>query len=401
MLTKPCNFQTVNLHSRNLHPWIAYGSIPANSNKATYCSPYAPPNLPVLEHTHISKYLISCVDDHLGGNPCDSIIIAGDINDLDVKLFTIELGLDSLLKFATRRLSTVDNIFASKNASHLFTRVTILPPLQTSDHCIVLATAIAISLHKHTIKPMKLYDLRDSKVEDFYTYLNNNHDQLTGYLANHCNNDSNLMVKAFLMTTSNRLLIVFLHAQFMLILPNLGLLHLSLTYHPLTIDLINKRWAAFRIGDFIIFNYYKQKIKSAIHAVKTHQIHNWSSKTKSVWSVIHQLKPCMNKNNILGLIPNFNNDLDLATQLNSQFYNNFSKESLTTQTSDSILQLPIDNAVTPLFDCVTIHNALMRLKPRKSAGIDSFNEKFIKLAALFITEPLALIFNNILLQLLP
>lgn len=154
---------------------------------------------------------------------------------------------------------------------------------------------------------------------------------------------------------------------------------------PVLISLINKRWCAYRQGNFILYNHYKAKVKQEIMRSKRIWSERMCSSVKGTWSVVREIR---NKNNcnsasqILSLYPDI---VEAAESLNSMFSSYFVR---------SPPPLPIKCEKGPVIcNRLSVLAMLKRLRTYKAPGSDNIPPILLKMTAEDICLPLSIIFN--------
>ena len=141
---------------------------------------------------------------------------------------------------------------------------------------------------------------------------------------------------------------------------------------PVLIDLINKRWQAFRSKNFILYAHFKRKVKYEI--VKSKRI--WSKKmlstSKGVWSVV---KHSTGKNDLSAtnqLLMHFTNRHQAAEHVNSFFSNFFHND-----VSCKLFSSPTCNDEI-ICNPVNVCDLLLKLKTNKALGSDQIPPYLLK-----------------------
>ncbi|MEL7307980.1 MAG: reverse transcriptase family protein, partial [Pseudomonadota bacterium] len=156
---------------------------------------------------------------------------------------------------------------------------------------------------------------------------------------------------------------------------------------PVVLDLINKRWRAFREGNFSLYNHYKCKVKREI--VKSKLI--WSSKMsktcKGTWTVVNNVRGKRSDNSVNQIVSLFPNAAVAAESVNNFFSDTFVD-------SKSFSLCPIDGFVSsPLCNSKSVEEFLRSLRTDKSPGSDGIHPRLLRTAAHLLGRPLSYIFN--------
>ena len=161
---------------------------------------------------------------------------------------------------------------------------------------------------------------------------------------------------------------------------------------PVLKCLINKRWAAFRDKKWTLYNHYKDKVKKQILEAKRIWAKRQSATTKGLWSVVNELSAKRCQNGLATLSTQYGSSERLVRDLTDEFLKNFNYDS-------DVDLLPI-NCVDWDFQVshMDVLRKLQKLNPRKAMGPDMIPTKLLKLAAPFISYPLADIYNRSIIE---
>jgi hypothetical protein len=156
---------------------------------------------------------------------------------------------------------------------------------------------------------------------------------------------------------------------------------------PVLLDLINKRWSAFRSNNFSLYNHYKAKVREEIN--KSKKI--WSSKMcrspKGVWAVVNDARGKTNKSSADQIASLFLDSSDAAESINALFAKSFVKSS-------PFPLFPTDNeTIHDICNEELVFSLLHSLKTDKSPGSDGIYPLLLKVSASALCKPLSYIFN--------
>ena len=338
------------------------------NNHILICSCYIPPNLPVNDYTTISNYFINYVDKFKSDNNNSKVIFNGDFNNMNLSSLTIELNLINTVTSPTRGNSILDYILIEADIKDVYPNpCTIYSPIASSDHNVVLLKG---SPSPHSIyKPIIIFDYRSHILESTNYLLNNvNWNQLYNTEAS-----LNEKCKFFYDTT----------------IPIFNTIPKSIVWFspkdkpwitPVTKHLIDKRWQAYRIKNFPLYNHYKIKCKEEIQKAKK----NWYSKAirdkkKGLWNIINTYRKRPN------------NFLDISAtpeEINNHFCNFYSHSDTTFQLADLNNGSSWDLRIEPSM----VEKFLSKIKS-KSSGNDGLTPTFLKYNAKPLSYPLSHLFN--------
>jgi len=161
---------------------------------------------------------------------------------------------------------------------------------------------------------------------------------------------------------------------------------------PLCKLLIQKRWAAFRKKDFILYKHYKMKVRTEIKSAKNMWYENCKSKVGGLWNVVKSAAPKKAKN-ITSLKEENESVKSFCNRINDTLLSNYKFEELQKfppKSDKPILDITLSAA--------QIFNELFMLKRNKSTGSDGLPNVLLKSCAHLISHHVLHIFNNIINQ---
>ena len=212
---------------------------------------YIPPALSAFDHSLIDTYLTHLIDDHLLVHPNSNIIFCGDFNNHNTSELESSFSLLNVVTQPTRLGSFLDKILISTNLIHRFAEPSILPPIASSDHCVVFIKPLFnfdyISGSRHTV-----YDFRRSFIDRYVNALS-----CIDFTPMYKTPDLNS--KPALFYDCLRTCIDVIPRNEVILTPND-----KPWISPLLKHLINQRWTAYRNKDFARYNHLKVKIKKEI-----------------------------------------------------------------------------------------------------------------------------------------
>ena len=156
---------------------------------------------------------------------------------------------------------------------------------------------------------------------------------------------------------------------------------------PVLLDLINKRWKAYREKNFSLYNHYKVKVRQEI--IKSKKI--WSDKmcrsSKGLWSLVGNVRGknvTKSSSSIISLFPNVSAAAHAINVLFGQFFGK--SESFPRLSFDTC-----DNFV--ICSDWMVCDLLSKIKSDKAMGSDMLPPILLKRSATEISRPLCHIFN--------
>ena len=135
---------------------------------------------------------------------------------------------------------------------------------------------------------------------------------------------------------------------------------------PVVIDIVNKRWRAFRQKNFPLYAHYKQKLRAEIAKCKRIWSDRMCSSPHGAWSVVKDVRGKNNNNSVDSIVALFSDPLTAAESINRIFSDVFVK-------SDSFSKLDVRNPVRDICNRNDVLNILRRLKTDKSGGSDGMS----------------------------
>ena len=274
---------------------------------------YIPPGILAQSFHDFQQYVIHVFDFLLTTSPEANLYLCGDLNQYDFSFLTQCFDLDNIVSFPTYRDNTLDKFFCHVKAVNDFNAVSA-PPLGSATH---LHNVVFIS--KNFTRACnndllyKVYDLRMSNLEAFQDVLSDTDwSSITSFTSvNDC---------------SQFLYEKLYHA--MAVIPVSFVKFKPKTkpwITPVVLDLINKRWKAYRCKNYVLYNHYKEKVKREI--VKSKKI--WSSKmcksSKGFWSLVNNVRGKNTSKSVHHLVSLFSNASEAAEAINTRFSQFFCK----------------------------------------------------------------------------
>lgn len=337
---------------------------------------YVPPGLRSEIFHSIKVYIIDTFDFVLNCTPNAEIFVCGDLNRYDFSFLTQHFNICNIVNEPTFGNAILDKIYCNE---HFFDNFDVLtaPPLgfATNLHKIVIVSRTA-NVRTDETQIQKVFDFRDSNIDAFLRTLDT-----SDWSKIFMSNDVKTSVKHFYD--------IFYHAMSKIPVTFVKINGKTKPWiTPITLDLINKRWRAYREGNFPLYRHYKAKVTAEIS--KSKKI--WSSKMcktfQGVWSVVNDIRGKKSKNSTSQISALFSNTTEAVESINALFSSYFTSSSavpaIPVNTSDDIVLCSSGD----LFSC------LSHLRTDKSPGSDGIHPLLLKLSASQICEPLAYIFNQ-------
>ena len=334
---------------------------------------YIPPNLSSEMFFAIKDYVIATFDFILASYPDAKIYLSGDLNQYDFSFLPQSFDLVNIVNFPTLGNNNLDKFFCYNHVADTFSAFSA-PPLGFAMH---LHKTVFISKHSSTCKVedacYKVYDLRKSNVQAF------------------CNKISHVDWSSIYSFSSLPDAVDFFYDNFTRAMSVIPLTFVKLSSKtkpwitPVLLDLINKRWRAFRERKFDLYNHYKVKVKQEITKSKRIWSRRMCTSVKGIWSVVREIRNkhvCTSSGQIAALFPNV---LEAVENLNVMFSSSFVDTSTT---------LSLDCGSAPkICDHFTVLRMLHQLRTDKASGSDNVPPILLKMAARDICAPICHIFN--------
>jgi hypothetical protein len=273
---------------------------------------YLPPNIAKPKSSNVNSFVISALDDCLMHNPGFDVVIAGDLNRFDVKEVCCSLGLRNINNRATYANSELDYILLSVSLSNNYT-ISLCAPFDRSKvpHKSLLAVPLNGSSESSHYVIRRVYDLRSSFIENFVKKI----DSVDWSFLE--NPDLSLNAKCSLFQG-------FLEAAASECIP-VSFVKCSASDKPwittLVKDLINKRWRAFRKGDYATYNCLKIKIQSEIQKAKF----LWTKKMqhRDIWKAVRSHLGKNSPSLIMSLLSQYTSTVEAADAINAHLFSVF------------------------------------------------------------------------------
>lgn len=337
-----------------------------------FCA-YIPPNLSSEVFAAIQEYITAVFDYLLESFPNAQIYLCGDLNQYNYSFMSRNFDLVNVVNFPTLGNNNLDKFFCDSNLADKFSAFPA-PPLGFATH---LHKIVFVSKDDHLCKTndscSKVYDLRKSNVDAF------------------CRNVACINWSAIQDASSVHDAIEYFYDHFSQAMSAIPVSFVKLSSKtkpwvtPVLLDLINKRWQAYRQKNFILYNHYKVKVKREIMKSKRIWSNRMCTTVKGVWSVVREIRNknvCSSASQIVSLFPNA---LDAVESLNAMFSSSF---------VDSSSTMSLDCSVNPVIcDSDVVLKILRDLRTDKASGSDNIPPTLLKATAHDICAPLCHIFN--------
>lgn len=336
---------------------------------------YIPPNLTADVFSSMKCHIIDIYDHLLSLYPNATVYLCGDFNQYDFSFASYHFNLVNVVDIPTFGNNILDKFFCDENLRDTFS-VFAAPPLGSANN---LHKVIFVSRSTHDCVEnnllQKVYDMRKSHVDNFCEYIASV-DWSPIYRCSAVEDAVHLFYEHFVKAMS------IIPVSYVKIGPKT-----KPWITPVLLDLVNKRWCAFREKNFPLYVHYKTKVKKEI--VKSKKI--WSEKVsknvKGMWSVVNDIR---NKNEqdstckLASLYPSIEN----ATESLNEMFSNFFVKSLPVPMYQTARHQKDD-----LCNVDFVLKLLTGLRTDKARGSDDIPPLLLKTAARFICHPLCYIFN--------
>ena len=343
------------------------------------CGIYVPPGLSKNDHNVISDFLISEFDHLLSLFPDDKFVIAGDFNDFQIEFLRENFNLVNCVTKATRGEAILDFICIDENLSAFYPDTAdVGPPLKNSDHnCILLSPLRTLSPadSSQNRRPTLVWDFRDSNVCEYLRRLSLvDFDVITkeNTVNDMCSKLYDLLTECLLAIPCEPVLISSRDKPWMT---------------PILKLLIDKRWRAFREGNWAAYIHYKAKVSTEIKNAKRIWCQKKLKSPRGLWSVVNSLRGTHSKDPWQRLLSEHGDLKTLVMNVTAEFYRNYNADV-------DVDLLPLTGktwnfSISP----ENVFQHLSRLNLRKAIGPDQIPPFLLKVGADFLCQPLAEIFN--------
>jgi hypothetical protein len=350
---------------------------------------YVPPGMSSSQHQDIIEYLIEVIDHITTSLPDIKTIIAGDMNQLPTSHLEQQLNMKQLVDLPTRGNAILDKILfdrrlltsepnqgsTSDNEEKRGEKpiCTIHPEIDKSDHRVVFLNSVNLTLPKPQLR--KVFDYRASHLNAFKTYLRS-YPWTNFYRAD--------------MSADNKCNLLHMIIEDAVSVLPCSYVEFSAREKPwmtpLIKSLINRRYAAFREKNYILFQHYKSKVKEAIHKAKQTWTRKESKSLKGLWTMVKGMRNRDKESSLHGLLQTFDSPVEAANAINERLGEFFSKQP---NWQEQKSHLPKDGpSWLPIVESHKVYNILAHLKTNKAAGSDNLTPRLLKEAAQELSEPL-------------
>ena len=334
---------------------------------------YIPPGLSSECFNHISRHIVRVLDYVLSLTPNASLYVCGDFNRYNLSFLTGGFGLNGIVHLPTFGDAILDNFFCEVENEF---EVKIAPPLGTAVnlHKIVIVSRNMKSSDRNTCLH-KVFDLRSSNVKAFCERI-----LQTDWSHISLFDDINECVEYF-------------YSQFSLAMSAIPVSFVKITSKtkpwitPVVIDLINKRWKAYRCKNYSLYNHYKTKVKSEIFKSKLLWSKRMRSSSKGIWSVVNNIREKSESNVMTQIVNLFPDAQTAAESVNCMFGKLFHCSGTVSEIDISMFN------DLQICDHLIVRRFLKSLRTDKAMGSDQIPPVLLKLSADEICRPLSYIYN--------
>ena len=265
---------------------------------------YIPPNAATKEYRKINDFIISSLDDILKKFPDFDVFLCGDFNHFDVTDVCSSFTLLNLHNKPTYGSAELDYMLISEDLGSLYS-VSTCSPFDRSKvpHMSLLASTKPVNKFSNSLRiTRKVYDLRRSHVESFVSLVKTVDwafvDNLTIGLDAKCETFQCILESAAATTIP----VSYVRCNDLKRKPWIT---------PFIINLINRRWSAFRSRNFAMYNHYKEKVRKEISKSKS----SWCKRTQNrdMWKTVNAHLGSKSQDPIASLLSDYK-DVDLAVE---------------------------------------------------------------------------------------
>ncbi len=347
-----------------------------NSNSAYILCVYLPPDLKAEVISSFSVYITDCFDFILMDNPEADLYVCGDVNRHNLSFLTGDYNLQNVVNFPTFGNVTLDKLFCPSNLFKRFD-ASAAPGLGTALHT-HSTVVISRNMQPHYVNGdigfHRVYDLRTSFVKSFcdrlassdWTFFDNSSD------VEHC-------TRLFYDRINEALSVI--PVSFIKFTPRT-----KPWITPVVIDLINKRWKAYRDQNFHLFCHFKVKVKAEIAKAKEVWSKKMCNSSKGIWSVVNNFRGKNSEGSVNHIVSLFHNRFEAVETINACFSELFVK-------SEKFSLLPVRKNVSRICDETLVFNLLRKMKTDKACGSDDILPVLLKKSAETLCNPLCTLIN--------
>ena len=337
---------------------------------------YVPPGIAVRDGAMVQNCITNCVDDVLKLAPNNELFLCGDLNHFDTSDLCNSLNLIDLYNLPTYGNAHLDYMLASENLSDHY-KVSKFPPLDISKvpHDSLLASPLLRFSPKCCIS-RTVYDLRHSHVQRFLNAL----EKIDWSFIE----DSSLSL-------DDKCSLFHGNLEY-LVKENIPTSLIKCTSRDkpwitnVIKDMINKRWAAYREKNFVVYNHLKMKIRKEITKCKKLWARNLTK--KNVWKAVHTHIGSKSTNSITTLLSQFNS-VDVAVDaINRTLSSVFLPASLK---STNLPDVDVNDWKIH-FSTYDVFHLLRCMSPSKASP--DIPTVLYKEAAILLAKPLCLLFRQ-------
>ncbi len=273
---------------------------------------YVPPHVANSRSSSVNDFITSSLDECMMLNPEFGVVIAGDLNKLDVSSICSSFDLCNKNNRPTYGNSELDYILLSGSLSDNYV-LSLCAPLDRSKvpHKTILATPFCRIPERTGHLLRRVYDLRSSHVERFVEKIDTVDwcfmDDEALSLNDKCSRLQSILESA----TRECIPISFVKCS----------MSDKPWITPMVKDLINKRWSAFRRRDFAAYERLKNKVHVEIQKAKF----LWTKKMqeRDIWKAVNTHLGRSSSSPILSLLFRYNSMTHAVDCINEQLFSVF------------------------------------------------------------------------------
>lgn len=341
---------------------------------------YIPPNLRSSDVIEISTFLNKCLSYFIEQHPLSRIIVAGDLNTFPCDIFSGDFGLSQTVQTPTRGSAILDKIFVDPLLKTKYSIPVTCPAFGLSDHLAVYMKPFNSQWHVTHVK--KVFDLRRSHVSNFVHALQ-------------CAPWDFMYSPDLSLEEKCSLFYEFIDTA-MSVIPQTFVEMSSRDkawMTPILKNMINLRYDAFRSGNMLLYEHFKDKVRSEISKAKHSWVNKCTMDNKSIWTIVREMCDLKPKSSILfeAMIKGHDSPNCAAEAFAQSFHSYFSLETdFSTIPDDMIENLPpwvTDSSPD------TVYSMMLKLKS-KSPGVDLLSARLIREAAHVLCYPVSHLFTE-------
>lgn len=342
---------------------------------------YVPPGLTVDIFSQFRYHISDVIDQLLQSTPDANVFVCGDFNRYDFSFLTTEFNLCNIVHVPTFRDAILDKFYCDEERTGKLI-AEAAPPLGSAIylHNVIIISNCSRNVNCDNAFSQKVYDFRKSNLDEFLKRMSQI--DWSAVRVENVNDSIGRFYDHFYwaMSCIPKSIVKFTFKS-------------KPWITPIVIELINKRWRAFRAKDFRLYMHYKEKVKREIVKAKAIWSKRMRSSPKGLWSVVNSIRGKSESNSVTQLISLFDDNVHAVEFINSFFFSFFHCSESCSDSSLPPVTPTCRRSCDPMCDSASVHDLICKLRTDKATGSDYIPPILLKISVDFISEPLSYIFN--------